>query len=194
VAAVDALRILVADDESIIRMGLQVILRDLGYRVVGAARDGAEALELVRAMQPDVAILDIKMPRMDGLEAAMAISQEYPIPIVILTAFSDREYIERAKSAPVHAYLVKPVREDKLVPTIELARAQFRQHQALAAEVLDLKTALDTRDLLDQAKGLLMQHAGLAEAQAFERIHRAARDSRRSVREVAQDIIGRYST
>lgn len=188
------LRILVADDESVIRMGLQVILRDLGYHVVGAARDGVEALDMVRARRPDLAILDIKMPRMDGLDAARAISDEHPIPVIVLTAFSDQEHIERAKSAPVHAYLVKPVREEKLVPTIELAQAQFQQQQALAAEVMDLQMALDTRDLLDQARSLLMQHHGLDEAQAFQRIHHDARHSRRSVRQVAQAIISQYTT
>lgn len=189
----DKPRIVVADDESIIRMGLQVVLRDLGYRVVGAARDGVEALDMVRDRRPDLAILDIKMPRMDGLDAARAISAEHPIPVIVLTAFSEREYIERAKSAPVHAYLVKPLREEKLVPTIELAQAQFARQRALAAEVLDLEAALDTRDLLDEAKRLLMQREHLDEAQAFQRLHRAARDSRRSVRQVAQVIIDRYT-
>lgn len=186
-------RILIADDESIIRMGLQVILRDLGYQVVGAARDGVEALDLVREKQPDLAILDIKMPRMDGLEAAEAVSKEQPIPIVILTAFSDREYIERAKSTSVHAYLVKPIKEQKLRPTIELAQARFWEQQALAEEVQSLEEALETRDLLDKAKRSLIRSQGIGEAEAFQRIHREARDSRRPMRDVAQDIIDESS-
>lgn len=185
-------RVLIADDESIIRMGLQVMLRDLGYQVVGAARDGVEALDMARERQPDLAILDIKMPRMDGLEAAEAISREHPLPIIILTAFSDREYVERAKSTAVHAYLVKPVREATLVPTIELAQAHFLEQQALAQEVQNLEEALETRDLLDRAKRLLMEHLNIGEVEAFQRIHRQARDSRRSMRSVAEEIIKQY--
>lgn len=187
-------RILIADDESIIRMGLQVMLRDLGYQVAGAARDGVEALDMVREKRPDLAILDIKMPRMDGLEAAEAISRERPIPIIILTAFSDREYVERAKSTAVHAYLVKPVKEEKLRPTIEVAQARFLESQALSEEVQDLEESLETRDLLDKAKRMLMEELGIGEADAFQRIHRQARDSRRSMRATAQDVINRFST
>jgi response regulator NasT len=185
-------RILIADDESIIRMGLQVMLHDLGYEVAGTARDGVEALDMAREKRPDLAILDIKMPRMDGLEAAEAISREWPIPIVILTAFSDREYVERAKSAAVHAYLVKPVKEDRLMPTIELARARFQEQKALVEEVQSLELTLETRDLVDQARQLLIDRLGLSEPDAFQCIHRRARDSRRSMRAVAQDIIAQY--
>jgi len=185
-------RVLIADDESIIRMGLRVMLRDLGYEVAGLARDGVEALDMAREKQPDLAILDIKMPRMDGLEAAEAIGRERPIPIIILTAFSDREYVERAKSTAVHAYLVKPLREEKLMPAIELAQARFLEQQALAEEVQGLEDALTSRDLLDQAKQLLMERFGIGEAEAFQRIHRQARDSRRSLRRVAQEIINQH--
>ncbi len=184
--------ILIADDESIIRMGLRVILRDLGYQVAGAARDGVEALDMAREKRPDLAILDIKMPRMDGLQTAEAISQEQPMPIVILTAFSDQEYVERAKSVSVHAYLIKPVKEEKLRPTIELAQARFWEQQALAEEVQNLEEALETRDLLDQAKRLLMDELGIGEAEAFQRIHHQARDSRRPMRAVAQDVVGKF--
>lgn len=186
-------RILIADDESIIRMGLQVMLRDLGYRVAGTARDGIEALDMARAKRPDLAILDIKMPRMDGLQAAEAISQGQPMPIVILTAFSDREYVERAKSTAVHAYLVKPVREEKLTPTIELAKARFLEQQQLEEEVQGLQEALETRDLLDEAKRALMQRHDIGEAEAFQQIHREARDSRRPMRDVAQEFIDESS-
>lgn len=182
-------RVLIADDESIIRMGLRVMLRDLGYEVAGTARDGVEALDLAREKQPDLAILDIKMPRMDGLEAAAAISQARPIPIIILTAFSDREYVERARSTAVHAYLIKPVREEKLMPTIELAQARFAEQQALAEEVQSLEEALETRHLLDEAKRLLMDRYNIGEQDAFERIQRQARDSRRTMRSVIQEII-----
>lgn len=186
-------RILIADDESIIRMGLKVILRDLGYQVVGAARDGVEALDMAREKRPDLAILDIKMPRMDGLEAAEAISQAQPMPVVILTAFSDEEYVERAKSASVHAYLVKPVKEEKLRPTIELAQARFWEQQTLAEEVQDLEEALETRDLLDQAKRFLMDRHDIGEGEAFQRIHRRARESRRTTRSVAEEIIAKFA-
>jgi response regulator NasT len=182
-------RVLIADDESIIRMGLRAMLRDLGYEVAGLARDGIEALDIARDKQPDLAILDIKMPRMDGLEAAEAITREHPIPIIILTAFSDREYVERAKSTAIHAYLIKPVREAKLMPTIELAQARFQEQQTLAEEVQTLEEALEARDLLDQAKQTLMDRFGIGEADAFQHIHRQARDSRRSMRAVAQEII-----
>lgn len=182
-------RILIADDESIIRMGLRVMLRDLGYEVAGLARDGVEALDMAREQRPDLAILDIKMPRMDGLEAAEAITRQRPIPIIILTAFSDREYVERAKSTAVHAYLIKPLREEKLMPTIELALARFLEQQALAEEVQGLEDSLAARELLDQAKQRLMDRFGIGEADAFQRIHRQARDSRRSMRAVAQEII-----
>lgn len=182
-------RILLAEDESITRVGLQTILRDLGYEVAGAARDGVEALEMARALRPDLAILDIKMPGMDGLAVAEIISREQPMPIVILTAFSDREYVERAKSTAVHAYLVKPIKEETLQPTIEVAQARFREMQALGTEAQTLEEALETRDLLAQAKGVLMDMLGIGETEAFRRIHRQARDSRRSMRSVAQEII-----
>ena len=185
----EPLRILIADDESIIRMGLQVMLRDLGYRVVGAARDGAEALELARKKRPDLAILDIKMPQMDGLEVAEVLAAERPIPVIILTAFSDREYVERAKSTAVHAYLVKPVKEEKLRPTIEIARARFAEQQALEAERLTLQEALETRDLVAEAKRILMDRLGIGEAEAFRLIHRRARTTRRPMRAVAQEIL-----
>ena len=185
----DPLRILIADDESIIRMGLQVMLRDLGYRVVGAARDGAEALALARRKQPDLAILDIKMPQMDGLEVAETLAAERPIPVIILTAFSDREYVERAKSTAVHAYLVKPVKEEKLRPTIEIARARFAEQQALEEERLSLQQALETRELLAEAKRVLMDRLRIGEAEAFHLIHRRARDTRRPMRAVAQEIL-----
>jgi response regulator NasT len=186
----EPLRILIADDESIIRMGLQVMLRDLGYRVVGAARDGAEALELARRKHPDLAILDIKMPHLDGLEVAEALAAERPIPVIILTAFSDREYVERARSTAVHAYLVKPVREEKLAPTIEIARARFAEQQALQEERLSLEEALETREVLARAKQHLMERLGISEAEAFRLIHRRARDTRRSMRAVAEEVLG----
>ena len=185
-------RILIADDESIIRMGLRVMLRDLGYEVAGLARDGVEALDMAREKRPDLAILDIRMPRMDGLEAAEAITRQHPIPIIILTAFSDREYVERAKSTAVHAYLIKPLREEKLMPAIELAQARFLEQQALAEEVQGLEDALASRDLLDRAKQRLMERFGIGEAEAFQRIHRQARDSRRPLRRVAQEIINQH--
>lgn len=185
----EPLRILIADDESIIRMGLQLMLRDLGYRVVAAARDGVEALEMARRKRPDLAILDIKMPHMDGLEVARVLAAERPVPVIILTAFSDREYVERAKSTAVHAYLIKPVKEEKLTPTIEIARARFAEQQALREERLSLEEALETREVLAQAKQLLMDRLGIGEAEAFRFIHRRARDTRRPMRAVAAELL-----
>ena len=132
------------------------------------------------------------MPRMDGLEAAEAISRTCPIPIVILTAFSDREYVERAKSTAIHAYLVKPVEEGKLMPTLELAQARFAEQQTLATAVQTLEQTLQDRDLIDEAKRLLMERLGITEAEAFQKIHRRARNSRTPMRDIAQAILQQY--
>ena len=185
-------RVLLADDESIIRMGLQVILRDLGYEIAGTARDGIEAVDLARERKPDLAILDIKMPRMDGLEAAEKIHQECPMPVIILSAYNDREYVERAKSTAVHAYLVKPIREEKLEPTIEVAKARFQEHQGLMAEATNIKDSLETRDMVDKARRILMQQHEIGEADAYNRLQHQARNSRRPMRSIAQDIVDQY--
>ena len=186
---IPSLRILIAEDESIIRLGLRRMLTDLGHEVVAAVADGVSAVEMARETHPDLAILDIRMPRMDGLEAARRMVEERPLPIILLTAYSDRETVDRARAAPVLAYLVKPLREEELEPTIALALARFEEQQALAAERKSLEEALETRDLVEEAKRLLMAREGLTEAEAFRRIHLQSRSQRRPMRAVAQEII-----
>ncbi len=183
------LRVLVADDEALIRMGLKTMLTEAGYQVVGEAGDGRRALDLVRKLDPDVVLLDIKMPEPDGLVVAERLLAEGPRPIVVLTAYGDREYVDRAKRLGVMAYLVKPIKEADLVPTIELALTHFKNLGALSGEIRSLEDALETRKLIERAKGALMQREGLSEADAFGRIQKASRDSRRSMKDVAQEIL-----
>lgn len=183
------MRVLIADDEALIRMGLKGMLEEMGHQVVGAAADGIRAVELARQTQPDLAILDIKMPGMDGLEAARLITAERPMPILILTAYSDRELVERAKEVAVLAYLVKPVRDSELAAAIEIAVARFEEWRELEREAKSLQEALATRQVVDQAKRLLMSRYGLTEREAFMRIHCQSRDSRRPMREVAEEIL-----
>lgn len=184
-----SLRILIADDEAVIRMGLRKMLENMGHDVVGAARDGMIAIDLARRTKPDLVILDIKMPRLDGLEAAQVIAGERPVPILILTAYSDRELVERAATLAVHGYLVKPIRDVDLSSTIEIGLARFDESQSLRAEAADLEEALATRDLVDQAKRVLMTSQGLTEQEAFLRIQHRGREQRRPMREVAEEIL-----
>jgi AmiR/NasT family two-component response regulator len=184
-------RILIADDEAIIRMGLKVMLEQMGHRVVGTAADGSIAVSLSRSLQPDLVILDIKMPGINGLEAAEAIVADRPVPILILSAYSDRELVERAASVAVHGYLVKPIRPAELEPALEIAVSRFRQWQALRHEAADLQEALSTREIVDYAKQALMEQEGLKEIVAFERIQARARRERRSMREVAEEVLRR---
>jgi AmiR/NasT family two-component response regulator len=183
------LRILIADDEAVIRMGLRTMLEEMGHQVVGVATDGIRAVELARQTRPDLAILDIKMPGMDGLEAARLITAERPVPILILTAYSDRGLVERAKEVAVLAYLVKPIKDPELAAAIEIAVARFEEWQELEGEAKSLQEALATRQVVDQAKRVLMEHYGLTEGEAFTRIHRQSRQSRRPMREVAEEIL-----
>lgn len=182
-------RIVIADDESIIRMDLREILTHLGYDVVGEASDGQTALELARNVQPDLVVLDIKMPAMDGIEAAQYISEERLAPVVLLTAYSEQELIGRAKKAGVTGYLVKPFRESELMPVIELALARFHEMQDMESEVGDLKEKLEARKTIERAKGVLMEVHGLSEAEAFNRMRRTSMDSRKSMRDVADAIL-----
>jgi AmiR/NasT family two-component response regulator len=186
---VKSLRVLIADDEAIIRMGLRTMLEEMGHRVVGMATDGPSAVRLAAKEKPDLAILDIKMPDMDGLEVAEAITARHRIPILMLTAYSDRELVERATKLAVLAYLVKPVKEADLGLAIELATARFEEWQALEREAADLKEALATREVVDQAKKALMQRDRLTEHEAFLYIQRRSRNSRKTMREVAEAIL-----
>jgi response regulator NasT len=182
-------RIVIADDEALIRMGLRAMLEDKGYRVVGEASDGARALELVRKLRPDLVFLDVKMPEMDGIAAATRIQQTHPTPVVLLTAYSERELVRQAQRSGVLAYLVKPVKEADLVPAIEVALARFADLRGSAHKIGELEGTLQTRKLVERAKGLLMQRDGLSEEAAFRRMQSEARRTRRSMAEVARHIL-----
>lgn len=185
----EPLRILIADDEAVIRLGLRAMLEEQGYAVVGEAADGTRALDLVRRLRPDLVFLDIKMAGVDGLEAAQKLMGERAVPVIILTAYADREFVDRAKHAGVLAYLVKPVRESDLRPVIEVALARFREIRALREEIGGLEDSLAARKLVERAKGILMRRQGLDEAAAFASIQRQARNSRRTMKDVAEEIL-----
>ena len=181
--------ILIADDESIIRFDLRERLTGLGYTVVGEAADGEAAVMLARRLQPDLVLMDIKMPKMDGIAAASILLQERIAPVVLLTAFSDRDLIEDAREAGVLGYISKPFREADLVPTLEVAIARFEELRAMERENVNLKETLETRRLVDRAKGILMDTQGLSEGAAFRRIQKLAMDRRKTMKEIAEAII-----
>jgi response regulator NasT len=182
-----AVRILVAEDEALIRMDLVEMLQEAGYEVIAQATNGEEAIALALEHQPDLAILDVKMPVLDGISAAEKIIAT--APVLMLTAFSQRELIDRARDAGVMAYVVKPFTIGDLVPAIEIAISRHTQMQSLALEVADLHERLETRKIIDRAKGILMKALNLSEPEAFSWIQRAAMDRRLSMREVAQSVI-----
>ncbi len=183
------LRILIADDEAVIRLGLRAMLEDHGYQVVGEAGDGLRVLDLVQKLRPDLVFLDIKMPSVDGLQVARTLLAVHAIPVIILTAYGDREFVDEAKDAGVLAYLVKPIQEIDLVPAIEVTMARFREIQTLRQEIGDLQEALRTRKVVERAKGILMRIHGIDEAEAFARIQQQSRTSRRPMNTVAEEII-----
>ena len=189
---VRAVRILIAEDETLIRLDLRALLEQAGYDVCGEARDGAEAIELARDLQPDLAVMDVKMPRLDGIEAARRILEERPIPIVMVTAYGQDEIVSRAVEAGVFGYLVKPFREQDLLPAIRTARARHEELQALRAEADSLAEALAARKSIERAKGLLMAKEGLTEQQAFERLRRASQLSGRPLKIVAEALIATF--
>ena len=180
-------RILVAEDEALIRMDLIEMLREAGYTVCAEATNGQEAIDLAREHRPDLGILDVKMPVLDGISAAQAIIDI--APVLMLTAFSQRELVERARDAGVMAYVVKPFSIGDLVPAIEIAVSRHTQMTSLAAEVADLHERLETRKLIDRAKGILMSALNLTEPEAFSWIQRAAMDRRLTMKEVAAAVI-----
>jgi response regulator NasT len=186
------MRILVAEDETIIRLDLRGLLERAGYEVVAEARDGEEAVELARAHRPDLAVMDVKMPRLDGIEAARRMLEERPIPIVILTAFDQRELVERAAEAGVYGYLVKPFREQDVVPAIELAKARCEELVAVRADADSLSQALADRKVIERAKGLLMEREQLTEANAFARLRKASQVSGRPLRVIADAVIATF--
>ncbi len=180
-------RIVVAEDEAIIRMDLVEMLTAAGYQIVGQASNGREAIDLVRECKPDLAILDVKMPVLDGISAAEEII--HIAPVLMLTAFSQKELIERARDAGVMAYVVKPFSVSDLIPAIEIAISRHKQMTTLANEVADLHERLETRKLIDRAKGILMAALNLTEPEAFSWIQRAAMDRRMSMKDVAFAVI-----
>ncbi len=183
------MRILIAEDETIIRMDLRSLLESAGFEVCAEAKDGEEAVELARAEQPDLAVLDVKMPRLDGIEAARRILDERPIPIVMVTAYGERELVARAVEAGVFGYLVKPFRETDLLPAIETARARHDELQALREEAESLADALAARKVIERAKGLLMAKEGLSEQDAFARLRKASQVSGRPLKVVAEAVV-----
>ncbi len=183
------MRILVADDEAVIRIGLRTMLEEAGHQVVATATNGRLALDLAQSAKPDLIILDIKMPDMDGLEAARHIMQRRPTPIVMLTAYSQRDLVERAKAASVFAYLVKPVKEELLASTLELAVARFKEWQSLHRQVQDLQKSLAARDVIERAKRVLIEREHLTERQAFLKIRHQSRARRVPMQKTAEEIL-----
>jgi AmiR/NasT family two-component response regulator len=182
-------RVLVAEDEALIRLDLVEMLREEGYQVVGEAGDGEEAVRLAGELRPDLVILDVKMPKMDGIEAASVIAKERIAPVVILTAFSQRDLVERARDAGAMAYLVKPFAKRDLVPAVELAMSRFSELAALENEVASLTDRLETRKVIERAKGLLMSAQGMTEPEAFRWIQRTAMDRRTTMKAVAEAVV-----
>ncbi len=182
-------RVVVAEDEALIRMDLVEMLREEGYDVVGEAGDGQVAVELAESLKPDLVIMDVKMPRRDGIDAASEIAAKRIAPVVILTAFSQRELVERARDAGAMAYLVKPFSISDLVPAVELAVSRFREVTALEREVADLSDRLEARKLIERAKSVLMGRQALTEPEAFKWIQRAAMDRRSTMKAVAQVVL-----
>ena len=182
-------RVIIADDESIIRMDLKEMLSALSYLVVGEAGDGISAINLARELRPDLVIMDIKMPDLDGIAAAKVLTEERIAPVLLLTAFSQQELVEGAKEAGVVGYIVKPFRESELVPAIEVALARFKEFRALEKEATTLRDTLETRKLVERAKGVLMDTQGLKEADAFRKIQKLSMNTRKSMREIAEAIL-----
>ncbi len=183
------IRLVIADDESIIRMNLKETLVGLGYLVVGEAGDGVSVINLSRELRPDLVLMDIKMPKLDGIQAAKVLTEEKIAPVLLLTAYSDRELVDRAREAGVVNYVVKPFREAELLPAIEIALARYQEFLEMDKEIRDLKETLDTRKLVERAKGVLMDQQGLKEAEAFRKIQQLSMNTRKSMKEIAQAIL-----
>jgi response regulator NasT len=186
---VQQIRLVIADDESLIRMNLKETLVGLGYLVVGEAGDGVSVINLARELRPDLVLMDIKMPKLDGIQAAKVLTQEKISPVLLLTAYSDRELVERAKEAGVVNYVVKPFRDTELLPAIEIALARYQEFLEMDNEISDLKEVLDTRKLVERAKGVLMDTQGLKEAEAFRKIQQLSMNTRKPMKEIAQAIL-----
>jgi len=188
-AGIGGLRIVVAEDEALIRLDLAEMLAELGYDVVGQASDGEQAVALVHEHRPDVVIMDVKMPVLDGISAAEQIGKERIAPVIMLTAFSQKELVERARDAGVMAYIVKPFTQADLAPAVDIATSRWAELKALEGEIADLGERLETRKAVDRAKGILMTRLKLSEADAFRWIQKTAMDRRLGMREVADAVI-----
>ena len=182
-------KVLIAEDEALIRLDLVELLTEEGFEVVGQAADGEEAVKLARELEPDLIIMDVKMPGMDGITAAEIIGEERIAPILMLTAFSERELVERARDAGVMGYLVKPFGANEVVPAIEVAIGRFAELRAIEEELANLEDRFESRKIIDQAKGMLQEGLGLTEPEAFRWIQKTAMDLRKSMREVAEGVI-----
>jgi response regulator NasT len=181
-------RVLIAEDEALIRMDLREMLEEVGHAVVGEARDGAEAIALARELRPDVVFMDINMPGVNGIEAAAVLGEERIAPVVMVTAFSQVAYVRQATDAGAMAYVVKPFTANDVLPSMEVAVSRYAEASQLAEEVGDLKERLETRKAVDRAKGILMTR-GMSEPQAFSRLQKVAMDKRRTLRDVAEAVI-----
>lgn len=188
------LRIVIADDEPRMREFLGKAVEHLGHNVVGSAASGTELVDYCREMQPDLVISDIKMPDLDGIDAAARIYADRPLPVILVTAFHDEEFITRASQNHVLAYLVKPIKDDQLNPAITLAMARFEEFEALRKEAEDSRQALEDRKLIERAKGILMKRAGLGEADAFRRLQKHASSKRVRLVEIARSVIAAEET
>lgn len=182
-------RILLAEDETITRMDLREMLENLGYQVIGEAADGVAAVNLARTLKPDLVLMDIKMPGLDGISAAETLAQEQLTPVLLLTAYSDREFIDRAVDAGVMGYLVKPFLEAQLKPAIEVALERWREARHIAHDLAQTQETLETRKLVERAKGVLMRRLDLNEDEAFRRLQKQSQDTNRRLAEVAQAIV-----
>lgn len=183
------LRILIADDEPLIRMNLRETLIELGYLVVGDAGDGLSALNMARQLKPDLVLLDVKMPRMDGIAVAKVLCEEDLAPVLLLSAYSDRDLVTSARDAGVLGYLIKPIREAELMPLIEVTRARWLEQHSRKKEAAVLRDRLETRKMIERAKGYLMDSQGMTEAESFRKIQQLAMNSRKTMREVAQALL-----
>lgn len=182
-------RVVVAEDEALIRLDLVELLEEHGYEIVGQASDGEEAVRLANELEPDLIVMDVKMPKMDGITAADNIAEDRICAVVMLTAFSQRDLIKRAKEAGAMAYVVKPFDASDVIPAIEIAMARFAEIRGVEDEVMDLEERLESRKIVDQAKGILQTSLDLTEPEAFRWIQKTAMDLRKSMREVAQGVI-----
>ena len=185
----EKMRVIVADDETIIRLDIKEMLTEAGHNVVAEAADGEEAVKLAIEFKPDLVIMDVKMPKMDGITAARLINDKHIAPVLLLTAYSQTDLIEKAKEAGVLAYLVKPIREEQLFPAIEIARSRFAEIKTLGEELDYLKESLETRKLLDRAKGILMAAHNITEAEAYRTMQQYSMNQRTTLKELAEAII-----